>query len=250
MAEEKKLYEGHRERLRNRFFKDEGASMPEYELLELILTYGIPRKDTKPLAKNLIAKFGSLSKVLSASKEKLKEFGLTQNLITMLKVFVAASHQMHQTALRESDENVFANSDFMIDYCKDRIGFLDVEEFRVIFLDARLRLIDELLLQRGTKDSVSAYPVEVLKHALNYGASSVILYHNHPGGSLKASEADMLITKEIIKVLEPSNIKVNDHLIITSDNYFSFRDSGLLETIHKRILTDTLEKLGVHQSKS
>ncbi len=226
--EEKKLYEGHRQRLKERFLKDFGTSMSEYEVLELMLTYALPRRDEKTRAKLLIQKFGSLPEVLSASTKRLSEYGLSEHLIAFLKTYVTVSNLMHWRALKETHEQIIKNFDDMLDYCKNRVAGLDTEEFRAIFLDAGLKVIDECLIQKGTADCVVAYPKEVLKYALNYNAISVVLYHNHPGGNASPSRNDIEITKEIQKVLASVNIQVQDHLIITKDDYYSFRDNYLL----------------------
>ncbi len=232
---EKKDYEGHRQRVKERFLKDEGATMADYELLELILMYQIPRQDTKPKAKELIAKFGTLAKLLNESQERLRENGLSDGLITLLKTYVRVSQILHKRALKENNDNVLVNSDQMIEYCMNAVANSPQEEFHVVFLDAGLKVIDERIMARGTVDSVVAYPKEILRYALNYGASSVILYHNHPGGHTRPSAADISLTTEIVFLLEQAGIKVNDHLIITSNDYYSFRDEGVMDTVHKRI---------------
>ncbi|MBR1915238.1 MAG: DNA repair protein RadC [Alphaproteobacteria bacterium] len=233
--EDKKLHEGHRQRLRQRFLKDEGASMPEYELLELMLTFVLPRQDMKPKAKKLIERFGSLAKVLSASQEVLREYGLSEIVIAALKSYMTVSTLMHLQALKESKDNVLKNPDKMLEYCRSIVAHNMQEEFHVIFLDSGLAVINEEVMAHGTADSVAVHPKEILRRALNYGATSVILFHNHPGGHAKPSNADIALTQQIVQLLETADIFVNDHLIITEDNYFSFQSNGLMDNIRRHI---------------
>ncbi len=222
-------YFGHRERLRSRFLVDNGKSMPDYEIMELLLTMAIPRRDVKPLAKKLIDEFGSFGKAINATQNQLSAFGLSLNTITVFKIVVAAAQKMSWQEFSEKDEPVFSSFDYMIDYCRTALGYLDVEEFRVIFLDAKLHPIKEQTMQRGTVNAVSVHAREVVKEALGCGAISVILMHNHPGGKAKPSQADILNTNEIADALYPLKISIQDHIIITKDGYYSFRDQGMLK---------------------
>ncbi len=226
---EQQHYIGHRQRLRERFLKDEGKSMADYELLELLLTLAIPRRDVKALAKNLIKDFGSFAKVINAPQYKLADYGLSQSTIAAFKVVVAAAIKMSWQELREKNDTVLSNFDYMIDYCKMALAHLEVEEFRVLFLNAHLKIIKEETMQRGTVNNVAVHPREVVKAALECGAMSVILFHNHPGGKASSSKNDMDVTKQICEALSPLGIKVQDHVIITADDYFSFRDNGLIK---------------------
>ncbi len=226
--EDKPHYLGHRQRLKERFLTDNGRSMPDYELLELLLTIAIPRKDVKPLAKELIKKFGSFADVINANQSDLLEFGLTLNTITMFKIVVAAAVKMSWQNLSSRDEPVLSNFDYMLDYCRTAMARLEVEEFRVLFLNAKLQIIKEEVMQRGTVNHVAVHPREVVKAALDCGAVSIVLFHNHPGGKASPSGDDREVTKQIVEALRPLNIKVQDHIIITKDNYFSFRTAGLL----------------------
>lgn len=222
-------YSGHRERLRERFLKDNGKTMPDYELMELLLTMAIPRRDVKPLAKNLIEKFGTFAKVLNAPQNTLQEFGLTLNTVAVFKVVVAAAVKMSWQELSGRDEPVFSNFDYMVDYCRMAMGHLQVEEFRVIFLNSKLQIIKEEAMQRGTVNNVAVHPREVVKAALEYGAVAVVLFHNHPGGKAAPSAYDREVTNEIVKALLPLKIKVYDHLIITREDFYSFRLNGLIQ---------------------
>lgn len=222
-------YIGHRERLRSRFLKDNGKSMADYELLELLLTIAIPRRDVKPLAKNLIAEFGSFAKVINAPNNLLLDFGLSVNTVAVFKIVVAAAVKMSWQELSAANEPVLNNFDYMLDYCRTAMAHLEVEEFRVLFLNSRLQIIKEEIMQKGTVNHVAVHPREVVKAALDYGAVSLVLFHNHPGGKAMPSNNDREVTRQIVEALRPLNIKVQDHLIITKDNYFSFRSNGLLD---------------------
>ena len=225
---DKPHYLGHRQRLKERFLTDNGRTMPDYELLELLLTIAIPRKDVKPLAKELIKKFGSFADVINANQNDLLEFGLTLNTITIFKIVVAAAVKMSWQELSSRVEPVLSNFDYMLDYCRTAMARLDIEEFRVLFLNAKLQIIKEEVMQRGTVNHVAVHPREVVKAALDCGAVSIVLFHNHPGGKANPSGDDREVTKQIVEALRPLNIKVQDHIIITKDNYFSFRTAGLL----------------------
>ncbi len=228
-TEEKPLYLGHRERLRTRFLKDNGSSMPDYEFLELILTFSIPRRDVKDEAKKLIAHFGSLFNVLTAPQFKLSEYGLSQNTIALFKTLVVSAQKLTAQHLKEDNKPVFTHIDYVIDYCKAAILEADVEEFHILLLNKKLQLIEDKLMQRGSIDQVSFYAREVVKYILQSQATSVVLYHNHPSGNCQPSEDDILCTKEIVTALMPMKIKVYDHLIVSKDNYYSFRDHNLIK---------------------
>lgn len=226
---EKPHYLGHRQRLRERFLKDEGRSMPDYELLELLLTAGILRRDVKEMSKRLLVRFETLAKVVNARVEDLAEFGVPQSAIAYLKLVPAIARKTLWQGLRENDTPVFSNFDMMLDYCKSAISHLPVEEFHVIFLDAGLRVLKDKTMQTGTVSSVSVYPREVVREALLCGATSVVLMHNHPSGRCEPSRNDCAITRNLEAALSPLEISVEDHLILTSDNYYSFRAQGLIK---------------------
>ena len=232
-VKEKPHYLGHRMRLRERFLKDEGKSMADYELLELLLTIAIPRRDVKQKAKDLLKHFGSFNKVITASQNSLSSYGLSENVITLLKVVKASAIKMSWQELSSRDEPILSNFDYMLDYCRTAMSHLDIEEFRVIFLDARLRIITEETLQRGSVNCVSVHPREVLKAAIQNNATSVILMHNHPSGNPQPSIKDLEVTKQIIIALKSVDINVNDHIIISSNTYYSFLEEGILARLKK-----------------
>lgn len=229
IAEEEPHYLGHRMRLKEKFLKDEGKTMTDYELLELILMLAIPRRDVKEQAKNLIKYFGSFSKVISAPQKQLKDYGLSFNVISTLKIIYAAAIKMSWQEFKEKDEPIFSNFEYMIDYCRTSMAHLETEEFKVIFLNAKLQPIKEETLQKGSITSVSVHPREVVKAALYNNAVSVVLLHNHPSGKANPSSNDLALTKMIINALNTVEIFVYDHIIITKNAYFSFLEKKLIK---------------------
>ena len=223
----KPLYLGHRERLRTRFLKDEGVSMPDYEFLELILTYAIPRRDVKDDAKKLIEHFGSLSNVLAASEDALLKYGLSQNTIALFKTIVVAGKRLGGARLKEEHYAVYTQFDYVLDYCKAAVFDAKVEEFHVMMLDKKLHLIEDRLIQRGGVDHVPFYARDVVRNVLETHATAVVLYHNHPSGDCQPSTDDVNRTKEIIQALTPLHIDVCDHIIVSRDNYYSFHDNKI-----------------------
>lgn len=222
-------YLGHRERLRQRFLLGGGKDMPDYELLELLLTIAIPRRDVKPLAKEMIKKFGSFAEVINAPLEELTEFnGVKENTAAVLKIVRECSIRTSWQSLKNEDAPVISNFDAMIDYCRSAMAYQTVEEFRIIFLNSKLRIIDEEVQQRGTVDQVSIHPREVIKSAMMRGASAMILIHNHPSGIVTPSKADMEITKRIKEAAEAVSIKLFDHLIISKSDVYSFHNQGFV----------------------
>lgn len=222
-------YVGHRQRLRSRFLAGDGKDMPDYELLELLLTIAIPRRDVKPLAKELIKKFKDFAGVLNASPEKLSAVeGVRETTIAVLKIVKEAALRMSWQNLRSSDEPVISNWDALADYCRSAMAYNEVEEFRILFLDKKYRLIGEEIQQRGTVDCVSVHPREVIRSALDKGAKGIILVHNHPSGDVTPSQADIAITRKIKEAGEAVEIKLLDHLIVSKYGEFSFLNKGIL----------------------
>jgi len=230
-AKEKPLYLGHRARLRTRFLADDGASMPDYEVLELLLTMSIPRRDVKPLAKKLIAKYGDIGAVLHAPANELLEVcGLSENTLALLKVVAACSLRLSSAAFSDRDEPIIAFWDQFEDYCRQLMAYKDIEEFRVFFFDSALHYKGSKLMNTGTIDKTSAHPREIIRAALEKKAVSIVLAHNHPSGDCKPSNADRRLTNDILLVAEAMDIDVYDHLIITRNKIFSFRSAGFIKS--------------------
>lgn len=221
--------EGHRQRIRERFLKNGGKNMPDYEFLEAYLTIAIPRRDVKPLAKILIAEFGSFCGVVNASEQELLQIdGVGENTLFALKMIKEAAIRMSWQELQGADMPVIGNMDALIDYCRMTMGTLQIEEFRLIFLNAKNRIIAEEVQQRGTINHVTIHPREVVNLALAKNAAAVIMAHNHPTGDVTPSKADIEVTKLVRDGLKTMDILLHDHVVIGKGNYFSFRDRGLL----------------------
>lgn len=220
-------YLGHRQRLRARFSEAQGKGMPDYEILELLLFACKPQGDVKPLAKALIERFGSLGKVLSASPEELIAVdGVGENTAVVLKVIREAGLRLLKEETQEMP--VLQNWKALLEYCRAAMGHEKTEQFRVLFMNHKYRLITDEVQQRGTVDHTPVYPREVIKRALELQASSVILVHNHPSGDPKPSPEDIEITRQISQAGSVMGILVHDHLIIAGQKHYSFASNGLL----------------------
>jgi len=220
-------YHGHRERLRGRFRQAGADSLSDYELLELVLFRAIPQRDVKPLAKNLIAKFGSFPEVISASPARLAEVsGIGNAVITELKVVHAAANRLARGQIRKRP--VLSSSSTVIDYCRTAMAFAEKEQFRVLFLDKRNQLIVDEIQQVGTVDHTPVYPREVVKRALELSATALILVHNHPSGDPTPSHADIQMTQTIIEVARPLGIAVHDHIVVGKEGHASFKSLQLI----------------------
>lgn len=223
-------YAGHRQRLRQRFLLGEGKDMADYELLELLLTLAIPRRDVKPLAKKLIQTFGNFANVIAAPEHSLKEInGIKDNTVTILKLIKVAAQRLSWQNLSSDDLPVLLNIDSLIDYCRSTIAYSEVEELHLLYLDAKLKIIDCELMQKGSVSAVSASPREIVKTAINKNASGLIMVHNHPSGSPKPSENDIVLTQRVEQACHLMGIKLHEHIIITRSDYFSFLEHQLLD---------------------
>jgi DNA repair protein RadC len=225
-TEDKPHYHGHRERLRQRLVDAGAANLPDYELLEVILFASNPRGDVKPLAKQLLGRFGGFAELLSAEPEALAGAGLGRAGVAALKAAREAALRAMQSELRARP--VVSSWDKLIEYCTAHIAHGKVEEFHILFLDRKNVLIKHEQQQRGTVDHTPVYPREVVKRALELQASALILVHNHPSGDPTPSKADIAVTRDIVKAAEPLGLKVHDHLIIGRGRHTSLRDLGLL----------------------
>jgi DNA repair protein RadC len=220
-------YFGHRERLRARFREAGAGALADYELLELVLFRAIPQRDVKPLAKALLARFGSFAEVMAAPPERLKEVeGVGEAVVTELKVVEAAGHLLAKSSINK--KQVLSSWSAVVDYCRASMAFADKEQFRVLFLDKRNQLIADEVQQKGTVDHTPVYPREVVKRALELSATAIVLVHNHPSGDPTPSAADIEMTKTIVKVARPLGIEVHDHLIVGKDGHASLKSMRLI----------------------
>lgn len=220
---------GHRERIRDKYLKNGINSFQEYEILELLLTYAIPRKDTKDLAKNLLKKFGSIEKVITAKKEDLEEVeGLGKASISFLKLMGELPNIFYENSLRNTDIITIKNKENLLKFLRSKIAFEKIEKFYVLYLSNSNELIAYNEKSYGTLDKSAVYPREIYKDVLKYDAKAIILAHNHPSGSVKPSKSDMDITKEISNGLKNFDALLLEHIIITENSYFSFLEEGLI----------------------
>ena len=225
--EAKPHYHGHRQRLRERLLQAGTDGVRDYELLELILFRAIPQRDVKPLAKNLIERFGSFAEAIAAPIERLREIkGLGDAAITEIKVVQAAASQFARGQTRK--RTALSSWSSVLDYCRTAMAFADKEQFRILFLDKRNQLIADEVLGTGTVDHTPVYPREVVKRALELSATAIILVHNHPGGDPPPSQADITMTQAIVEVAKPLGIAVHDHIIVGKDGHASLKGLGLI----------------------
>ena len=226
-TKEKPHYHGHRARLRERFLRDNGASMADYELLELLIALALPRVDTKPIAKALIARFGSFAKVAAADPaDLLTVHGIGDSSVIPIKLIQAASLRL----LREEvgQQPVIASWDRLLDYLKAAMGRENREQLRILFLDNRNRLIADEVQHRGTINHTPAYPREIVRRALELYAAAIILVHNHPSGDPTPSRDDINLTHQVREAADNLGIKLHDHIVVGRDDTLSFKSAGLL----------------------
>ncbi len=218
---------GHRERLRDRFRQGGANALQDYELIELILFRAIPRRDVKPLAKELRKRFGSFAEVISASEQRLKEVaGLGEAAITEIMIVRAAAQELIKG--RVASRPVLGSWSAVLDHCRSAMAYEMLEHFRILFLDKKNRLIADEVQQRGTVDHTPVYVREVVKRALELSATALILVHNHPSGDPTPSRADIDMTRQIVEAAKGLGIAVHDHIVIGKDGHTSFRGSGLM----------------------
>lgn len=224
---DKPHWQGHRERLRTKLLARGPGALDDYEVLEVLLMAFIPRRDVKPIAKALQAKFRSLSAVLAAPAEELvKVDGVGETVAA----YIRAIAELNSRASRETlqSREVISSWSALTAYVQREIQHEPREQFRVLFLDRKNQLLLDEIMGRGTVDHAPVYPREIARRALEVQCSSLILVHNHPSGDPKPSRADIDITREIIDVLQPFDITVHDHLIVGTAGVVSFRSAGLI----------------------
>jgi len=219
-------YHGHRERLRARFMEAGAQALADYEMLELVLFRAVPRRDVKPLAKDLLLKFGSFAEVISAPAERLKQEGLGEAAVIELKVVQAAAQRLARGEVKK--RTAMSSGTAVIDYVRAAQAFAEKEQFRILFLDKKNRVIADEVQQQGTVDHTPVYPREVVKRALELSATAIILVHNHPSGDPTPSQADIEMTRQIASVAKPLGIALHDHIIVGRDGHASLKGLKLI----------------------
>ena len=218
---------GHRDRLREKLTSAGGLALHDYELLELYLFRCIPRRDVKPIAKDLIARFGDLGGVASASVAQLTTVrGVSEKTAAELKLIKALSERRARE--QAIGRPVITSWSALVAYCRTAMQHATTEQFRVLFLDRKNKLIADEVLGEGTIDHAPVYPREVVKAALAHEASAIILVHNHPSGDATPSQADIEMTRTLMEICKPFEIAVHDHLVIGRENTASFKTLGLM----------------------
>jgi len=220
-------YLGHRERLKTRFREGGAGALADYELLELLLFVALPRRDTKPIAKSLIKTFGSFSEVLAAPEARLAEVtGIGPATALHLKVVLAAAQRFAREPIRKGE--LFDSFSAVVEYCTAAMAYEQIEQFRILFLDRKNRLIADEVQGTGTVDHTPVYPREVVKRALELSATALILVHNHPSGDPTPSRADIQMTSAIADIAKPLGIALHDHIIVGRNGHVSFKGLELL----------------------
>lgn len=220
-------YQGHRQRLKDKFNTVGADAFADYELLELLLFQIIPRTDTKPLAKALLEKFGSLLAILSAPEHQLKEIkGVGDSVTHALKVH----HALLSRALKKDIHGkcVLQSWQQVIDYCALSMSYDDKEQLRILYLDQKNQVLCDEIQQRGTVNHTPIYPREVMKRALEVGASGLILVHNHPSGDPTPSRSDIDLTLKVQRIGTDLGIKLHDHVIIGKGRHCSLKSLGII----------------------
>ena len=225
MTQEKPHYHGHRQRIKDKYVKHGLSAMEDYEALELLLFHANPRQDVRPVAKELIKRFGGLKGVMEAEFDELtKVTGIGPGAVILIKLVKDfAIRYLDQVAKKKPH---IGSTPELVHYCKAYFGGLKEEHFRVIYLDNRHHIIEVETLQEGTVNQTAVYPRKVLERALKHKASGIILVHNHPSGYAKPSLDDIRLTRTIAETAKQLGIEVHDHLIMGGDTWYSFRERG------------------------
>ncbi|MEA3358990.1 MAG: DNA repair protein RadC [Thermodesulfobacteriota bacterium] len=218
---------GHRQRIKDKYKKSGIDGWLDYEVLELILTYAIARKDTKPIAKELLARFKTINEILDADSKELKSIsGISEHTTLFLKLLKDIAVLYLENGLHNKD--LLSSSEVVFNYLRASLKGCVDEEFRSLFLNSRNQLIAGETLQTGTVNRSVVYPRKIVERALHQHAVGVIVAHNHPAGTLTPSEEDIKVTKAIKEALKTVDVKLLDHIIIGGNNYFSFNEKGII----------------------
>ncbi|MBQ0708596.1 MULTISPECIES: DNA repair protein RadC [unclassified Ochrobactrum] len=223
---DKPHYAGHRDRLKRRF-RETPDALADYELLEMLLFRAIRRADTKPLAKALLTRFGTIAEVLAAPEKLIAEVpGAGPTVAHELKLVEAVAKRSARSTVMERE--VLGSWNKVIEYCTTAMAYETREQFRILFLDKKNKMIADEVQQTGTVDHTPVYPREVIKRALELSATAIILVHNHPSGDPTPSRADIDMTKQLVNAAKALNITVHDHVIVGKHGHASFRGLGLI----------------------
>lgn len=223
------IYIGHRQRLKERFVRSEGADMADYEAVELLLTYAIPRRDVKPLAKALIKEFGSFAGVISAPMDRLLEVsGIKDNSAVLIKFIEFAAKKLSWQNLAFEDAPYITSTDSLIEFCRCSMGYSEVEVLRLIYVDSKLKVIGTEILQKGSLSSVNISPRDIVTKALKKNASGIIMVHNHPSGDPRPSKNDIEATKSVKLACDAVGVTLHEHIVITPSDFYSFAQRHLI----------------------
>lgn len=218
---------GHRARLRTRLLEAGGESLLDHELVEYILALAIPRKDTKPLAKQLLAHYGGFSALLTADTENIvRQAGMGETSTAALKIVQAAALRLLSEPVRE--QPILASWQSLLDYLRADMAHLTIERVRTLYLNSKNMLIRDEVTSEGSIDQAAVYTREVIRRAIDLGAAAIILVHNHPSGDSGPSRQDIAMTRDIMTAAKSFGIAVHDHIIIGKDGYSSMRSAGLI----------------------
>lgn len=227
LTAEEKMAAGHRQRVKGKILHSSLASLTDYEILEIALFNSIPRKDVKPLAKTLLKEFGNIGKIVNSSPHILKQIaGIGDSTIILFKTLQEIVHRVNKEQILK--QPIINSWDKLLDYVRSKIGYSSTENLYTLYLNHKNILITDKLHDHGTVNTVSIYPREIVKAALFYEASSVVIVHNHPSGVTDPSRADRDLTVSVQEALRTVDIKLLDHVIISSSSYFSFKIHHLL----------------------
>ncbi|MDB5669568.1 MAG: radC [Alphaproteobacteria bacterium] len=227
MADDYPDASGHRDRLRQRLFEGGADALLDHELVEYLLGLAIKRRDTKPLAKKLIREFGGFGALLCADAEAIARVGeISLAAAATIKIGEAAALRLLES--RIEDRPILGSWQALIDYLHADMAHQPVERVRVLYLNAKNMLIRNEAMSEGSVDEAAVYVREVIRRALDYHATAIILVHNHPSGDPQPSQQDIRLTREIVAAGRPLNIAVHDHVIVGSRGHSSLRGMGLI----------------------
>jgi len=220
-------WQGHRDRLRSKLINRGADALEDYELLETLLFAFIPRRDVKPIAKDLLTRFGSLSGIFAADPAELIKVNGVGEIVA---AYIKASAEIGSRSAQETIQArpIISSWAALLTYVRNQLQHETREQFRVLFLDRKNQLIADELMGQGTVDHAPVYPREIARRALELSASALILVHNHPSGDPTPSRADIDMTREIMDALSPLEITVHDHLIAARGGVKSFKTEGLI----------------------